>query len=96
MTEGREIEIRSQFPIGAGQNAKIELRRDPFPVIVGKLQNPARFFAINPDQQASAAPAKKGDVAEERDGCDRVKVTDGGSGKERHGPPGVSFRVGEF
>ena len=58
MTESREIEICSQFPIGAGQNAKIEPRRDTFPVIVGRLQNPPGFFAINADQETSVAAAE--------------------------------------
>ena len=50
MMECREIEIRPQFPIGPGQNAKVELRRYAFPVIVGGLQNSPRFFAVNADQ----------------------------------------------
>ena len=59
MAEGGEIEIRPQFPIGAGQNAEVEPRRDPFPVIVSRLQNSPLFLAVNADQQTPVAAAKR-------------------------------------
>src|SRR5690348_15086199 len=43
MKKCREVEIRSEFPISAGQDAKIELCRYPFSVIISELQGPLRF-----------------------------------------------------
>src|SRR4051812_45043714 len=67
MPERRKIEVSSQFAIGPGQNADIELCRDSFAVIIRRLQDPPGLFSVNADQQTSAPPAKLGDVSQKSD-----------------------------
>ena len=96
MTECREIEIRTQFTIGPRKNAKVELGRDPFSVIVGRLQNRSGLLPVNADQQASIDPTKEGDISQKGDRRNRIKVTDRRSWKERHGSLWFSTCMWEF
>ena len=96
MTECRQIEIGAEFAIRASENSKVKLRGDPFSIIVSRLQNPLRLFAINADQQTSVPAAQESNFPQEGDSCERFKVANRGARKEGYCPSRLLLRIRNF